>query len=70
MKTDLIINIIIPEYTFLHYLSPTKAGGVGVYISNVIIFSKKSTFRLEVQDCENLCLDIEFPGLKLSTCFF
>ena len=63
IKTDPLININIPNYTFLHY-SSTNAGGVGVYISNVITFSENQTFCLEVQGCENLWLDIEFPSHK------
>ena len=69
IKTDPLININIPGYTFLHYPSPTNAGGVGVYISNVITFSENQTFRLEVQGCENLWLDIEFPGYKTKYTF-
>ena len=68
-KTYPIININISGYTFLHYPSPTNAGGVGVYISNVITFSENQTFRLEVQGCKNLWLDIEFPGRKTKYTF-
>ena len=53
----------------MHYPSPTNAGGVGVYISNVITFSENQTFRLEVQGCENLWLEIEFPGQKTKYTF-
>ena len=69
IKTNPLININIPGYTFLHYPSPTNAGGVGVYVSNDVTFSENQTFRLEVQGCENLWLDIKFPGRKTKYTF-
>ena len=69
IKTDPLININILGYTFLHYFSPTNAGGVGVYISNVITFSGNQILRLVVQGCENLWLDIEFPSHKTKYTF-
>ena len=65
IKTDPFININISGYAFLHYTSPFNAGDVGVYISNVITFSENQTFRF----CENLWLDIEFPGRKAKYTF-
>ena len=69
IKTDPLININIPGYTFLHYPSSTNAAGVGVYVSNVITFSENQTFRLEVayRVVRTFGLTLNFPVIKLST---
>ena len=41
-----LFNISIPGYTFLYTPSPTKAGGVGAYISNNLKFSVSELLRL------------------------
>ena len=38
------INLKIPGYRFIHTPSPTKAGGVGAYISENLNFSQKRKF--------------------------
>jgi len=39
-KDKLLINISIPGYTFLHTNSVSNAGGVGIYVSNLLKFNK------------------------------
>ena len=62
-------NISIPGYIFIHSPSPTKAGGVGAYISNHLKFTVNDTYRLGVNGCEDLWLDISFPNMKLPFVF-
>ena len=38
IKTEPTLNIDIPSYTFIHFPSPTLAGGVGVYFFNLLKF--------------------------------
>ena len=56
------VNIDLPGYTFFHFPSPTKAGGVGAYFLNNLNFMKKDNFGLNVQGCEDLWFDVKFPG--------
>ena len=57
-------NITIPGYTFIHCPSPTKAGGVGAYISDHLNFTVNETLKLRVNGCEDLWLNISFPNIK------
>ena len=54
----------IPDYTFVHLPSPTKAGDVGAYVSRSMKFSENESLRLQIQGCEDLWFDVEIPGLK------
>ena len=62
-KTPLI-NVNIADYTFVHLPSPTKAGGIGAYVSRSLKFSENESLRLQIQGCEDLWFDVEIPGLK------
>ena len=59
-----IININIPGYLFVHFPSPTKAGGVSAYVAKNLKFSENEHYRLHVSDCEDIWLDVELPGIK------
>ena len=48
------INVNIPGYTFLHKPTPTKAGGVGAYVSNNLKFSENETLSLDIEECKDL----------------
>ena len=48
---------------------PTKAGGVGVYISNQLNFTVNETLKLGVNVCEDPWLNISFPNLKFPYIF-
>ena len=63
------INTDIPGYTFIHSPSPTKAGGVGAYISNILNFTIKDNLSLNVTGCEDLRINVEFPSRKISYAF-
>ena len=57
-------NITISGYTFIHCPSPTKAGGVGAYISDHLNFTVNETLKLGVNGCEDMWLNISFPNIK------
>lgn len=59
------INIEIPGYVFVHLPSPTKAGGVGAYLSKAIKFSKKDNLQLHLTGCEDLWLKYNFLAKKI-----
>ena len=61
------INVIPAGYTFVYNPSPTKAGGVGAYISTALNFKINNDFHLQVQGCEDLWIDIEFSNQKTYT---
>ena len=42
------VNVNIPGYPFAHNPSPTKAGGIGTYISTALNFKINDDFRLQV----------------------
>ena len=52
------------SYTFLHLPSNTTAGGVGAYFLNNSKVHNKDNFGLNVQGCENLWFDVQFPRQK------
>ena len=58
------ITANIHYYTFVHLPSPTKAGGVGAFVSRSLKFSENESLRLQIQGCEDLWFDVEIPGLK------
>ena len=57
-------NITIPDYTFVHFPSPTKLGGVGAYIFDHLNFTVNETLKLGVNGCKGLWLNISFPNIK------
>ena len=61
------VNINIPGYTFVHNPSPTKAGGVGAYISTALNVKMNDDFCLQVKGCKDLWIDIEFSNNKSYT---
>ena len=64
-----LINIDIPGYTFIHYPSPTRAGGVGAHISNILNFTINENLSLNVAGCEDLWINVDFPSRKISNVF-
>ena len=58
------ININIPCYTFVRNPSPTKADGVGAYISTALNVKINDDFCLQVKGCKGLWIDIEFSNNK------
>ena len=64
-----LINIDIPGYTFIHYPSPTRAGGVGAYILSILNFTINENLSLKVAGCEDLWINVDFPSRKISYAF-
>ena len=67
INVALTINVNTLGYTFVHNPSPTKAGGVGAYISTTLNFKINDDFCLQVQGCEDLWIDIELSNHKTYT---
>ena len=59
----------ISDYTFVHLLSSTKAGGVGAYVSRCLKFLENESLHLQIQGCENFWFDVEILGLKRKYAF-
>ena len=58
LKGDPLINIRLPNYTFVHADSLTNAGGVGVYVSSKFQFEVHPTLEIKINGFENLWLNI------------
>ena len=43
----------ISDSAFVHFPSPTKAGGVGAYVLRSLKFSENESLRLQIQKCED-----------------
>lgn len=59
-----ISNVDISGYRFIHSPSPTKAGGVGIYIQIGIPFTCTDSYRLSCENVEQLWIEIhsQIPG--------
>ena len=64
INVEPLINVNIPGYTFLHLPSNTRAGGVGAYFLENLAVHNKGNFGFNIEGCENLWFDVEFPGQK------
>jgi len=64
IKDTPLVNISIPGYTFLHKNSMTKAGGVGMYISDSFQF-KELQFNFSFSGCESLWFRLTCPNSKI-----
>ena len=58
-----LTNTSIPNYTFLHANSTTRAGGVGLYIFNSISYNLLGKNKLSSVDCEDLSVSLNFAGV-------
>ena len=59
------VNIGIPGYTFLHVNSISNAGGVGVYVSDLLQF-KELSFVATFPGCESLWIKITCPNTDIN----
>ena len=64
INVDPHINVDIPDYIFVHVPSPTKAGGVGVYVSKHLNITIIYSLSLNVHGCEDLWFNVDFLGFK------
>ena len=69
ININLLINLDISGYTFVQYLSPTRAGGVGAYISKILNFPINENLALNVVGCEHFWINVDFPSRKISYVF-
>lgn len=59
-----ITNISIPGYSFITQPSPTKAGGVGMYINNDIQFIRRQDLEIDMEGVESCFIEIEITKQK------
>ena len=64
INVEPLINVNIPGYIVLHVPSNTRAGSVGPYFLENLAVHNKDNFGFNVEGCENLWFDVEFPGQK------
>ena len=55
-------NIEIPGYTFYYSNSPSKAGGVGVYVSNLVSSDITYKYCLKTEKYEELWLNVKLDS--------
>ena len=58
-----LTNISVPNYTFLHANSTTRAGGVGLCILSSISYNSLGENQLSVV-YEDLWVSLNFPGVQ------
>ena len=51
-------NVNIAQYDFLHNDSPSKAGGVGLYVKNNVKYSLRNDLNLHLSNCEDIWIEI------------
>ena len=50
----------IPEYNLVYDNSSSSAGGVAIYMKNSLNYELKKEFRLKVDDCESIFVELDF----------
>ena len=65
IKDKPLVNITIPGYTFLHVNSVSNAGGVGVYVSDLLQF-KKLSFEASFSGCESIWINLTYSGTHIN----
>ena len=63
-KNQIVANIDIEGYNFIHSDSSSKAGGVGLYIKDSLTFTLKEELDLNINSIENIWIQIETSGNK------
>ena len=58
IKGDPLVNISLPQYNLVHDDSTTRAGGVAIYVSKKFRFETKPKFKIKIDGCEDLWLNI------------
>ena len=70
-ESNCYTNTSLPGFNFEHIDSPTKAGGVGAYISTDVTYHVRHDLNFNLQGCENLWLELapnKSKGLKNLYC--
>lgn len=52
------LNVELPHYKFFHHDSPTKAGGVGLYVKENFDCKLRNDLMFTIPDCENIWTEI------------
>ena len=73
INVDPQINIDVPDYLFFHIPSPTKAGGVGVYVSKHLNITINDSLSLNVHRCDwpitaNVIIAKSLPVCQCASC--
>ena len=58
LKGELLINILIPNYKFVHTDFTTKTGGVAIYISSKFDFELDCELEMHIKGCEDLWINL------------
>ena len=58
-KNQIVVNINIEGYNFIHSDSSSRAGGVGLYIKDSLTFTLKEELDLNINSVENIWIQIE-----------
>ena len=59
LKRDIITaNILLPGYDIIHQDSPTKAGGVAMYINNRIQYEQINDLQLNIEGCKDIWIKL------------
>ena len=65
IKDKTLVNITILGYTYLHVNSVSNAGGVGVYVSDLLQF-KKLSFEAFFSGSESIGINLTYPGTDIN----
>ena len=58
---QILVNVDINGYDFIHCNSSTKAGGVGIYIKKMLPYKQKSDINIKLSFVENIGLKLKPP---------
>ena len=56
---QILVNINIDDYEFIHMDSKSKAGGVGIYVKKGVSFSIRDDYLIRCRRCENLWIEVQ-----------
>ena len=54
-----IVNVDITGYDFIHCDSITKAGGVGFYVKQILLYKPKTKINIELNFVENMWIEVK-----------
>ena len=56
---QILVNVDINGYEFIHCDSTTKAGGVGIYIKKTLPYKQKSDINIKLSFVENIWIEVK-----------
>ena len=56
---QILVNVDINGYDFIHCNSTTKAGGVRIYIKKTLPYEKKSDINIKLSFVENIWIEVK-----------